>query len=370
MDRFLRWNLAGCLTLLMAAIISAAPVSAQTGTGGTYDESMSVGGRDRTYRVHVPSIAPPAEGSPMLIVLHGGGGNGKQVERSTGFSQLADREGFVVVYPDGSGRLPRRLSWNAHNCCAYAHAEDIDDVGFISALIDALIPAYAIDPARVYITGHSNGAMMTFRLACELSTKIASAAPYAGALNTHTCDPSSPVPILIMNGEDDRNVPVEGGRSPNVGYGAEDMRVDEPASYGVETWVLANRCFGAPIEADSATLRMSTWLGCAEGSVVEQVLIHDWEHGWPSPVDGAPIDASAVIWAFVSQFSKPQSAQAPGIPAEIRRSASRPALHDDPPAAHAANSRWRRCSAVTNRGMIVRTLRPDRRFPDRDSLRE
>ena len=302
------WKIVACTVLLLGAMLGTLS-SSQAGidptSGSTSDRSIEIGGLERTYRVHLPALAPPTNGFPVLIVLHGGGGNGKQVEHSTGFSDLADREGFIAVYPDGTGRLPKRLTWNAYNCCAYAHAKDIDDVSFISALIAQLISDYEVDPARIYVTGHSNGAMMTFRLACELADQIAAAAPFAGALNTDGCIPASPVPMLIMNGEDDTNVPVAGGTSPNVGYGGEDSRIDMPTSFAVATWVAANGCTGGPTVVNSPAALTTRWTDCANGSMVEQVLIHDWEHSWPSIEDGAPIDASRVIWDFVSQFSKP-----------------------------------------------------------------
>ncbi|MEZ4530064.1 MAG: PHB depolymerase family esterase [Thermomicrobiales bacterium] len=271
---------------------------------GTFDQTLTVGGVERTYRVHVPGGRSPELGFPVLFVLHGGGGNAKQVERSTGFSELADREGFIVVYPNGSGRFPRRLTWNAHNCCAYAYEENIDDVSFISALIDRIVADYHADSTRIYITGHSNGAMMTFRIACELSEKIAAAAPNAGALNTDSCQPVSPVAMLIMNGEDDTKVPVAGGTPTGSGPAGEYDRVDTPTSFAVDTWVRLDGCPGPATVVETPSSITRAWSGCEGGSEVEQVIIRDWEHSWPSAAEGAPIDGAQVIWDFVSRFSK------------------------------------------------------------------
>ncbi|MCA9860046.1 MAG: prolyl oligopeptidase family serine peptidase [Thermomicrobiales bacterium] len=307
----MRWRTLCCAILTLSILMPAAgvPVSELTfASGVSVDRIITVDGMERTYRVHVPPAAGSPGELPVLIVLHGGGGNGKQIERTTGFSDLADEEGFIAVYPDGSGRLPKRLTWNAHNCCAYAHAEHIDDVGFISELIGQLIANDPVDPARIYIAGHSNGAMMTFRLACERSDLFAAAAPYAGALNSDTCPAENPVPILIMNGEDDQNVPILGGASPHVGATVEDERIDQPASYAVDTWVAANGCVGNPVVDDSAAAMITTWTDCADDSAVEQLVIHGWEHAWPSIDDGAPIDASRVIWEFVSGYAKPRQA--------------------------------------------------------------
>ncbi len=304
----MRWKIVCCTALLLGTMLetlSSSLAGPDKIAGSTFEQSIDVSGLERTYHVHLPDAVPPIDGLPVLIVLHGGGGSGKQVEQSTGFSDLADQEGFVAVYPDGTGRLPRRLTWNAANCCAYAHAKDIDDVSFISALIEQLIADYDVNPARMYVTGHSNGAMMTFRIACELADQVAAAAPYAGALNADSCVPDSPVPMLIMNGEDDANVPVAGGTSTNVGYGGEDSRIDTPTVFAVDTWVAANSCTDPPSVEDSPAAMTTLWSDCANNSQVEQVLIHNWQHSWPSIAAGAPIDASRVIWDFVSQFVKP-----------------------------------------------------------------
>lgn len=301
----MRWNRIVLVMLVAGALFDARSTLAQP-AGETIDRSLDVLGTERTYRVHFPESAGEAAGLPVLIVLHGGGGNGKQVEQSTGFSQLADREGFVAVYPNGSGRT-KLLTWNAHNCCAFAYETDVDDVGFIYALIDQLVADYQVDASRISVTGHSNGAMMTFRIACELSDKIAAAAPNAGALNTDTCAPSSPVPIIIMNGEADENVPVAGGSSVGVGIASQDERIDRPTSHAVDTWVAANGCSLAPVIEDTSVALISLWTPCSNGSVVEQVLIHDWTHRWPSTENGSPLDGATFIWDFVSQFSKPQT---------------------------------------------------------------
>lgn len=281
------------------SLVSAESASA---TAGDIESSVQIDGTERTYRVHIPGAVAPVDGRPVLIVLHGGGGNGKQVDHSKGISDLADQEGFIAVYPNGSGRTSKLLTWNADNCCGYAHTQNIDDVAFISALIDEVIADYEVDPTRIYMIGHSNGAMMTFRVACELSGKIAAAAPYAGALNTDSCAPESPVPMIIMNGEDDTSVLVSGGS----GSGVDATRVDKPTSFAVDTWVAANSCTATPVETDDGQILVKTWTGCANGSVVEQVLVRNWGHTWPTIEDGAPIDATRVIWDFVSQFTKTQ----------------------------------------------------------------
>ena len=295
MVEYLPIQLSLFLVVLVIAWVPVGPASAQTAasSGTTLERSLSFDGMERTFRVHVPDTIAPASEYPALIVLHGGTGNGRQIERSSGFSDLADQFGFVAVYPDGTGLVNMRYTWNADNCCGYAHRQNVDDVGFISALIDELVADYQVDPSRVSVTGFSNGAMMTFRLACELSGKIAAAAPYAGALNTDSCAATKPVPMLIVNGDADQNVPVAGGLSPNAGVPAQNDRVDKPTAYAVQTWVQIDGCSIPPDMEDSTASLITKYSGCAEGTAVEQVLIHGWDHRWPSPANGSPVDGAA-----------------------------------------------------------------------------
>jgi polyhydroxybutyrate depolymerase len=164
----------------------------------------------RTYLVHAPSAANPAHvPRPLLILLHGRYGNGVVTEEHSRLSALADREGFVVVYPDGIDR-----SWHDRREQGPAAEAHVDDVAFISSLIDTMVREESVDPKRVYVAGISNGAMMTFRLACELSEKIAAVGAVIGALpenGAQDCKPSHPMPLVMFSGTEDPLVPYAGG---------------------------------------------------------------------------------------------------------------------------------------------------------------
>jgi len=122
---------------------------------GDHDRSLTVGAAARTYLVHVPPRVSEGRPLPVVLAFHGGGGNAAGFKAYAGLDALADREGFVVVYPDGSGRLGRRLlTWNAGGCCGYAAAQNVDDVGFALAVLRDVARNVSIDPARVYSTGH------------------------------------------------------------------------------------------------------------------------------------------------------------------------------------------------------------------------
>ena len=161
-------------------------------------------GRDRRYVLFVPKVSPLKSGKMALVfVFHGGGGNAEHAIETTRMHKLAAREGFIVVYPEGTGREVMRkfmATWNAGVCCGDAARENVDDIGFISKLIDTLARDYPVDLTRVYATGLSNGGALSYRLACELTDKIAAVAPVGYNGEIEICHPSRPVPIMHVHG--------------------------------------------------------------------------------------------------------------------------------------------------------------------------
>ncbi len=156
---------------LMAVLLTPAlwRTLALGGVSGTTSGSITVGGRTRVYNIHLPSSYDAADPLPLVLVLHGTTQSIASVERMSGMSRVADREKFIAVYPSGTGPMDRVPTWNAGNCCAYALRNNVDDVDFLRALIEKLKSEYPMDAKRIYVTGISNGAMMSCRLACELS---------------------------------------------------------------------------------------------------------------------------------------------------------------------------------------------------------
>lgn len=176
--------------------------------------TISVDGRDRAYRVYVPDPLPSGP-VPLLLGFHGGTGWADQFAISNRIEPIADREGFVVVHPDGVkiGGGPGGV-WNGGVCCGPAARQGVDDVAFVDALLDALEAELPIDPARVYAFGHSNGGIMSYRLACELADRIVGIGVVAGTLGVEECAPSQPVAVLHVHGTADENLPIDGGVGP------------------------------------------------------------------------------------------------------------------------------------------------------------
>lgn len=260
----------------------------------------------RSYVVRVPpELTDTKRKLPLVLVLHGGGGNAEITERMTGFTAKAAKEGFIVVYPEGSSRFKDKLlTWNAGHCCGYALNNKVDDVGFISALIDKLIKDYPVDPKRVYTTGISNGGMMSHRLGIELSHKIAAIAPVVAAVFGDEKIPAQPVSALMINGMLDKSVPYQGGPPGGHFPKAWDGTPVKPASAQGEFWAKANGCTAPTTEERSPLL--SQRYRCAKGKAVELILLKDTGHTWPggqrgfrgADDPGTTLNATEVIWAF------------------------------------------------------------------------
>lgn len=292
--------------LLLMVIVAGSGCLRQRSTlsPGDYADSITVDGLDRTYLLHVP---PAYKGSPapLVIVLHGGGSSAQRMVTLTGFNTISDREGFIVVYPEGV-----ETYWNDGK----ANRRNVDDVKFISTLIDHVSQELNVDETRIYATGISNGAMMSCRLACELSHKIAAVAMVAGTMPGELyphCSPSSPVSVVVMDGTGDPSIVWEGGQ----------VRAEKTLSVydTVLFWVHHNGCSESPQVTvledrdpdDGTTVQMDVYKG-EHGTEVILYTIEGGGHTWPgspqSPYDvggtSYDISASEVIWQFFRAHPK------------------------------------------------------------------
>lgn len=202
---------------------------------GTTEGSVMSSGTERTFRIHVPPSFKAGTPTPVVLMLHGGGGSADQFENdSSVMDPIADRDGFITVYPDGTGTIK---TWNAGSCCGKAKTDGIDDVAFMNALLDRIEAKTCVDKQRIFATGMSNGGLMSHRLACELSTRIAALAPVAGTIGVATCTPPRPVPIMHIHGTLDGHVPWNGG----VGCGpSTEPFTSVPAT--IDGWRARNGC--------------------------------------------------------------------------------------------------------------------------------
>jgi polyhydroxybutyrate depolymerase len=233
---------------------------------------------------------------PAIILLHGATGSGARMEAGTGMTALAREHGFVVAYPDGTttGRPVGGLAWNAGGCCAAPVSRAVDDVSFLSAVIDELVANHGVDPDRVYLGGFSNGGMMSYRFACEMGESIAGIVVVGGAFNVSTCDPPGPLPVVIIHGTADATVPYSGGRPNAVTAKKLGSWVNASVSDAIDYWSGVNECSDTETVVDDGSVRIDEATGCVPGSSLDVVSVIDGGHSWPTvPVIG--FDASTFV---------------------------------------------------------------------------
>lgn len=304
---------------LMAVFAFAA--LAKPFTPGDHTITLQHSGRERNAIVHIPPRAGEKRDLPVVLNFHGGGGHSANEQEYSLMDRLADRESFVVVYPNGTGRFSKRLlTWNAGTCCGYAALNNIDDVGFTRALIAKLAEMAPIDRRRVYATGLSNGGMMAHRLAAQAGDIFAAVAPVAGGMVLPAIKSARAVPVMHIHSVDDPRALYAGGLGPP--FPTTNSRVFHPdIDQMILRWVKHNGCAAEPAVAERRadrdgrghTATRYVYANCRDG--VEVVL---WKlagpgHVWPGgkqkfmerilgPSTGV-MDANQEMWNFFKRFA-------------------------------------------------------------------
>ncbi|NDJ35407.1 MAG: prolyl oligopeptidase family serine peptidase [Chloroflexi bacterium] len=275
-------------------------------------ERITVDGLERGYVLHLPPAYDGSTPLPVIVALHGGGGRALNMRNLTDLNPLANQEGFIVVYPQGIDQ-----NWADGRGATGPDQTGVDDVNFILTLLDALAAEYAIDPARVYATGISNGGFMSQRLACEAPDRFAAVASVAATFQADfSCDPARPTPVLFILGTDDPLVPYEGGEV------AGERGAIFSAEESVTRWAAINGCGDTPpvtttipdAAADGTTAEVTTIGPCAQGSAVELVTVVGGGHTWPGGRQylgegligktSRDFSASAWIWSFFKAYAR------------------------------------------------------------------
>jgi len=283
-------------------------------TPGDYYFGITHQGFARKYHVHVPPsynvIHPPA----VVFALHGGGGDMEYMAKDEyyGLISKADKEGFVVVFPNGYSRLSagKFATWNAGACCGDARDKNVDDVGFIRAIVTHLTREMKIDSGRIFAIGMSNGGMMSYRLACEASDIFKAVASVAGTDNFSACSPSRPVSILHIHAKDDTHVLFNGG----AGEGAfrDESKVTDFVSVPntIQGWVNRDQCSAQPQRVLNVSgAYCDVYNSCAAGTAVKLCVTETGGHSWPGgykPRGGDPsqaISANDQIWSFFKNLN-------------------------------------------------------------------
>jgi polyhydroxybutyrate depolymerase len=271
---------------------------------GEHTFTLSFGGLEREYVLHIPPGYDHSQPAALVLAYHGYNLNASEMMRISGFSTLADAENFLVAYPQGSGT---RQSWNGGTCCGEALQQRVDDVGFTRAVIEDIARQANLDRSRVYATGFSNGAIMAYRLACDLADQLAAIAPVSAAPAVITCSPSQPVAVIHFHGDADSLNPYEGGERPN------DLPDFMAVEAGINLWLGLDGCPFQAQETQQGNIVHRVYGPCQGGTAVELYKIIGGEHAWPggeavSGEIGEPtdeVDATALIWAFFEQHPRP-----------------------------------------------------------------
>lgn len=310
-----------CVPSILVIAHAAPPETGKLARHGknTVVKTIEVDKRERTYLLHVPPGLPRDRAVPLVFVFHGGGGKAAGMELSlTHFSSLADREKFLVVYPEGIDR-----HWNdgRDNPSSGAAKDNVDDVAFIVAILEAVGKDHKIDRKRVYATGISNGGIFSHYLAARQADRIAAIAPVVGGIATpfnEKFKPSQPVSVLILQGTKDPLVPYGGGKiRPGERGGV--IATDD----AVRLWVQNNGCESKPVVEDlpnrvaddGCTVQRFSYGKGKNGSEVALVKIEGGGHTWPGGPQYLPaklignvckdIDGTEMIWEFFKKHPKP-----------------------------------------------------------------
>ncbi len=272
-------------------------------------EKVQVGQAMRAYKIHLPKqYFMLNKALPLVFVFHGGGGSASNIENQTGLSAKADLENFVVVYPEGTPKgLLNLKTWNAGNCCA---KNDEDDIAFVDKMIAELPLKYKIDKNKIYATGHSNGAMLCYRIANELSTKIAAIAPNAGNFQLQEAyNPERNVPVIHIHSKLDNNVTFTGG----IGSASINKQYNTPIDSCLDVISKRATCnSNKKIVVENALFTYYKWNACGNSDFeIDYYLTEDGGHSWPGGNKGSAMgdepskafNNNDIIWSFFKKHS-------------------------------------------------------------------
>jgi polyhydroxybutyrate depolymerase len=277
------------ITAPTAAEAAAAP----TIQPGDSTRKLTVNDLNREYLIHIPPGLDGSRTVPVVFAFHAFGGSSSEMQTMTGFNAIADKDSFLVVYPQGSGT---DRTWNGGMCCGSASDKNVDETAFIRQILSDLGTIASIDTKRIYALGHSNGAVLVYRLGCEMSDTFAAIVPVSGHLLV-PCQPQQAVSVLHVHGLDDTVAPYAGGGDVVPG-GA------PPVEQGIATWAQLDGCKGAgQVEQQVSNIAHTVYASCRAGTAVELYTLRGVDHEWPSVQQVLPIPKLA--WDFFAAHPKP-----------------------------------------------------------------
>jgi len=284
-----------------AAVDTSPKCTGKTGAVGDRSVMLTVDGKARAFDLHVPAGYDATKRTPLVFLFHGYTMTAAQIATATHFAATADARGLIVAFPSGIG-----ASFNAGDCCGQAVTDSVDDVSFTRAMITSVAGDYCIDAKRTFATGFSNGGFLAYRLACELSDKIAAVAPVSGGLHIEVsaCKPGRPVPLFHVHGTNDLLVPYDGGGAGNA----------KPVSASIDAFRTSNGCAAGAgtVVFTKGDVSCTKWSGCTAGADVELCTVSGGGHQWPGGAElpygpnlSLNLDTSSAVADFFATHPMP-----------------------------------------------------------------
>jgi polyhydroxybutyrate depolymerase len=278
-------------TVVPTATVGPTATPAPTIEPANSQRTLIVDDMERSYLLHIPVGIERTRPVPVVFAFHEFDSSGVDIRSMTGFDKIADKSGFLVVYPEGLG-LFGSSSWNdGGGCCGYAARTNVDEAAFVRQILSDLRTIASVDSKRIYATGFSHGASLPYRLACEMSDTFAAIAPVSGVLLYGPCKPREPVAVIHMHGLEDDHMPYTGGGHHN------SLSVEAV----IKLWVQLDGCSGAAQVEKllNNTITHAAYSSCKAGTAVELYTLPGGRL-WPSD-----LPASQIIWDFFAAHPKP-----------------------------------------------------------------
>jgi len=309
----------GCASNIPVKSIAKQELHAAT----RYELTLPHGNRTRQYNLYIPSNWDSQKKLPIVIMLHSGGGNAAMFEERTGMTQKAEAEGFIVVYPQGTGYTNGRFyTWNSGHCCFYALEKQVDDVGFIRKLIMSLVDRLHIDKQRIYVAGFSNGGMLTYRLGAAMPDILAAIAPLSATIGGKAGPdepefriptPAKTLPLITFHGLADQQIPYAGGEGSKAFAERSDISVETSLRY----WMQPASCDPEHARLNQVTESVTRYQYICDKAAVELYTLKGMGHAWPSEVRNGwrveyalldepdmTVSASDIVWDFFKQHPR------------------------------------------------------------------
>ncbi|MDQ2891319.1 MAG: dienelactone hydrolase family protein [Gemmatimonadota bacterium] len=281
------------------ALVGAGPVV----PGATVEVPIQVAGLSRRYVVHVPPLTATQladQAHPLMLLLPGSSQVGETVMSESGMDTLSDARHFLLVYPDGVGG--NDTDWNAGDCCGAAHAQGVDDVAFLQAVIADVASRFRVDTHRIYFAGFSDGARMAYSVACRMGATVAGVAAVSGSLTQSDCQPGRAIPVIAFHGVEDTSVPYT---DPSHTAPSKLVKSALELPPTILFWLANNGCSSVTTAVYAQQGPVLTTQGNHCAGDVEFYTITNGTHTWPSPERGLAVDASPLIVDFLLAHTAP-----------------------------------------------------------------